>query len=229
MDRVRTGISGLDDMLNGGIPKGHSVAIIGSFGTGKTTFSMQFIWEGLRNGEKCIFLSLEEDDESIVESASTFGWDFRKYIEDGSLIILKLDPEDAKSSVERLEGDIPELIRSQGASRIAVDSVSLITMFYDDEEAKRNAVFTLVKSIKDSGATALLTAEVDPRNPMVSRDGIVEYVVDGVILLSFREDNNKLRLTIRVLKMRRTRHSREVKIYEIGEGGIHVISSGDVF
>ncbi len=228
MDRVKTGIEGLDDMLNGGIPKGHSVAVIGAFGTGKTTLAMQFIWQGLINGEKCIFLSLEEDEESVIESAKKFGWDYSKYL-NTNLQILKLDPEDAKSSVERLEGDIPELIKDFGATRVAVDSISLITMMYSNIEEKRKIVFKLSKSIKESGATAIFTAEVDPQNPKVSRDGIVEYVVDGVILLSFLEDGNFLKLTVRILKMRRTQHSREVKVYEIGEGGINVLSEADVF
>ncbi|OYT60253.1 KaiC domain-containing protein [Euryarchaeota archaeon ex4484_178] len=228
MERLRTGISGLDEMLGGGIPKGHSIAVIGSFGTGKSTFAMQFIWEGLINGEKCIFMSLEEDEESLLESAKAFGWDFSKYI-NNNLLLLKLDPEDAKSSVERLEGDIPELIKEFGASRVAIDSISLITMMYRDLDEKRRIVFKLSKSIKESGATAILTAEVDPRNPEVSRDGIVEYVVDGVILLSFLQENNRLKLALRILKMRRTAHSREVKLYEIGENGINVLAEADVF
>lgn len=226
--RIKTGIEGLDDMLNGGIPKGHSVAVIGAFGTGKTTFAMQFIWEGLINGEKCIFLSLEEDEDSVVESANRFGWDYSNYL-GSQLQLLKLDPEDAKSSVERLESDIPELIKEFGATRIAVDSISLITMMYDSIDEKRKIVFKLAKSIKESGATAIFTAEVDPKNPKVSRDGIVEYVVDGVILLSFLEEHNVIKLTIRVLKMRRTQHSREVKLYEISEGGINVLAQADVF
>ena len=226
--RVKTGINGLDDMLGGGIPKGHSIAVIGSFGTGKSTFAMQFIWEGLLNGEKCIFMSLEEDEKSLMESAKAFGWDFSKYIDD-SLLLLKLDPEDAKSSVERLEGDIPELIREFKATRIAIDSISLITMMYDNIEEKRRIVFKLSKSIKESGATAVFTAEVDPKNPEVSREGIVEYVVDGVILLSFLEENNRLKLTLKILKMRRTAHSREVKIYEIGKNGINVLAEADIY
>jgi KaiC domain protein len=228
MERLKTGIGGLDEMLGGGIPKGHSIAVIGSFGTGKSTFAMQFIWEGLVNGEKCIFMSLEEDEESLIESAKAFGWDFSKYL-DNNLLLLKLDPEDAKSSVERLEGDIPELIKEFGASRVAIDSISLITMMYRDLDEKRRIVFKLSKSIKESGATAILTAEVDPRNPEVSRDGIVEYVVDGVILLSFLRETNRLKLTLRILKMRRTAHSREVKIYEIGNKGINVLAEADVF
>ncbi len=229
MERVKTGVGGLDDMLNGGIPKGHSIAVIGAFGTGKSTLAMQFIWEGLKNGERCIFLSLEEDEESILESAGSFGWDFSTHVENGNLLIIKLEPEDAKSSVERLEGDIPELIRTRRASRIVVDSISLITMMYESMDEKRKIVFKLSKSIKESGATALFTTEVDPTNPLVSRDGIVEYVVDGVILLSFLEESHRLKLTIRILKMRRTQHSREVKEYEIGDNGITVLSEADVF
>ncbi len=229
MERVKTGIPGLDEMLNGGIPKGHSVAVIGSFGTGKTTFAMQFINEGLSNGERCIFLSLEEDEDSIYESASVFGWDFKRYVEEDKLLVIKLDPEDAKSSVERLQSDIPEMITEFNAQRISVDSISLITMLYETEEERRKALFSFSKSVKESGATSLFTAEVDPRNPTVSRDGLVEYVVDGVILLRFVEDRNLMRPRIRVLKMRRTAHTREEKEYEITDHGIEVIVSGDVF
>ena len=226
--RIKTGINGLDDMIDGGIPQGHSVAVIGSFGTGKTTFAMQYIWEGLRNGEKCIFISLEEDEESIIKTAESFGWKFGDYI-DNSLLLIKLEPEDAKSSVNRLEGEIPEIIKEFEATRIAIDSVSLITMLFSGEEERRKALFKLSRSIKESGATSIFTAEVDPRNPVVSRDGLVEYVVDGVILLSFIEQNNSLMLTLRVLKMRRTKHSRDVKPYKITDHGIEVMSESKLF
>ncbi len=228
MMRVSTGIKGLDEMVNGGIPKGHSIAVIGSFGTGKTTFAMQFIWEGLKKREKCIFMSLEEDEESILKTAQSFGWDFASHI-DRNLLLIKLEPEDAKSSINRLEGEIPEIIREFGASRIAIDSVSLITMLFNSDEERRKALFRMSRSIKESGATAVFTAEVDPKNPAVSRDGLVEYVVDGVILLSFIEEGNRLMLTLRVLKMRRTKHSREVKPYNITDHGIEVLSESTIF
>ncbi len=226
--RIKTGVKGLDEMIGGGIPQGHSVAVIGSFGTGKTTLAMQFIWEGLKNGEKCIFMSLEEDEESIMKTADSFGWKFNEHI-DKNLLLIKLEPEDVKSSVSRLEGEIPETIREFGATRIAIDSVSLITMLFNDDEERRKALFKLSRSIKESGATSVFTAEVDPKNPVVSRDGLVEYVVDGVILLSFQEEGNMLMLTLRVLKMRRTKHSREVKPYRITDHGIEVMSESTIF
>ena len=171
---------------------------------------------------------MEEDENSIIETAKSFGWDFEKYLDD-SLLLIKLEPEDAGSSVKRLEGEIPQVIKEFGASRIAIDSVSLITMLFKSEEDKRTNLFALSKSIKDSGATAILTAEVDPKNPNVSRDGLVEYVVDGVILLTPREMNNRIMLTLKILKMRRTRHSREVKPYEISSEGIEVLSESEIF
>jgi KaiC domain protein len=225
--RIPTGIYGLDEMIQGGIPEGHSVAVIGSFGTGKTTFAMQFIWEGLQRGEKCIFMSLEEDEESIIETAKTFGWNYEEYL-DSSLLLIKLEPEDAGNSIKRLEGEIPAMIEEFEAKRIAIDSVSLITMLFRTEEDRRKYLFSLSKSIRESGATAVFTAEVDPHNPQGSRDGLVEYVVDGVILLSLMEDNNVMRPVLRILKMRRTKHSREVKPYEIGENGISVMSDSAV-
>ena len=226
--RIKTGIKGLDEMIGGGIPQGHSVAVIGSFGTGKTTLAMQYIWEGLKNGEKCIFMSLEEDEESIMKTAESFGWKFDEY-SDKNLLLIKLEPEDAKSSVNRLEGEIPEIIKEFGATRIAIDSVSLITMLFKSDEERRKAIFKLSRSIKESGATSIFTAEVNPQNPVVSRDGLVEYVVDGVILLSFQEESNRLMLTLRVLKMRRTKHSREVKPYTITEHGIEVMAESTIF
>ncbi len=226
--RMTTGISGLDDMIQGGIPEGHSVAVIGSFGTGKTTFAMQFIWEGLQRGERCIFMSLEEDEESLIETAKTFGWNFEEYL-DKTLFLIKIEPEDAGTSIKRLEGEIPEMIKEVEAKRIAIDSVSLITMLFKNDEDRRKYLFSLSKSIRESGATAVFTAEIDPHNPQGSRDGLVEYVVDGVILLKLMEDNNIMRPILRVLKMRRTKHSREVKPYEITENGISVMSESAVF
>lgn len=210
MDRVRTGIEGLDEMLEGGIPRAHAVAIMGSFGTGKTTFCLQYITEGLRSGEKGIFISLEEDEESIFSNAAGFGWDLKPYVDQKKLTIVKLEPTDAKSTVTRVKSELPEYIKAFGASRIVLDSVSLLNMLYDSEHEKRLNLFNLIQMIRKTGATCLMTAEVKDDNPNTSRDGLVEYAVDGVIALRYEEikEKGEIQLTLRVLKMRRTGHSR---------------------
>ncbi len=229
MEKIRTGINGLDDMLEGGIPKGHVVAVVGSFGTGKSTFGIQFINEGLKNGEKGIFISLEEDEASIIETAATFGWDFRKYIDEKKLAIHKIEPGDAATAAKKINSEFPEYISSFGAQRLVLDSASLLEMTFDTRKDARENLFHMAQMVKSAGATAIFTAEADPRNPETSRDGIVEYTADGVILLSYVKSPEGVQLSIRVVKMRRTKHMRAPKPYEITDEGIRVQTRSEVF
>jgi KaiC domain protein len=231
MDRVKTGIEGLDEMLEGGLPKSQAVAVMGSFGTGKTTFGLQFIQEGLRSGEKGIFISLEEDQESILNNARSYGWDLQPFIDQKKLAIVKLEPTDAKTTITRVKSELPEFIKSFGASRIVLDSVSLLNLLFDTDHEKRSNLFSLIQMIKKTGATCVMTAEVRDDNPNASRDGLVEYAVDGVIALRYEELKEKaeIQLTVRVMKMRRIQHSRRVKPYAITGKGIEVHAAAEAF
>jgi KaiC domain protein len=229
--RVKTGIEGLDEMLQGGLPESHIVVIMGSFGTGKTTFGLQFLVEGLRNGEPCMFISLEEDKDSITKNAAAFGWGLSKALESKKLGLFKLEPSDAKTTVTRIKSDLPKFIKSFGAKRVVIDSVSLLNMMFSDEAERRSNLFNLCQLLRTTGATTLLTAEVKDENPRSSRDGLAEYTADGVVLLQSDEmrEGGEVQLTIRILKMRRSAHSRRVKPYSITDEGIVVHAGADVF
>ena len=181
MDLVPTGVDGLDEMLGGGIPRGHVVSLLGSFGTGKTTFALQFIMQGVINGEKGIFITLEEDVESILKTAQGYGWDLRSHVEDKSAALIKLEPADARATATRVKSELPAFIKQFEAQRIAVDSISLLNMMFPDEVERRTRLFALCDQIRKTGATAVMTAEVKDDNPRSSRDGLVENVSDGVI------------------------------------------------
>ncbi len=230
-NRVKTGVEGLDEMLQGGFPESHIVVVMGSFGTGKTTLALQYMVEGIRSGEPCIFISLEEDRESITRNAAAFGWDVSKAIDSKKLGLFKLEPSDAKTTVTRIKSDLPKFIKSFGAKRVVIDSVSLLNMMFDDDTERRTNLFNLCQLLRSTGATTLLTAEVKDENPRSSRDGLAEYTADGVILLQSDEtrDGGEVQLTVRVLKMRRTGHSRRVKPYSISDKGIVVHAGADVF
>ena len=230
-ERVRTGVDGLDEMLQGGLPENHIVVVMGSFGTGKTTIALQFIVEGIRNGEPCIFISLEEDKESISKNAAAFGWDIAKAMDSKKLGLFKLEPSDAKTTVTRIKSDLPKFIKTFGAKRVVIDSVSLLNMMFDDDTERRTNLFNLCQLLRSTGATTLLTAEVKDENPRSSRDGLAEYTADGVVLLQSDEakDGGEVQLTVRILKMRRTGHSRRVKPYSITDKGIVVHAGADVF
>ncbi|NYT11900.1 MAG: KaiC domain-containing protein [Methanomassiliicoccales archaeon] len=231
MERVKTGISGLDEMLGGGFPKSHNIVVMGSFGTGKTTFGLQFLFQGIKEGDKGIFITLEEDEESIIMDGQSFGWDLRPAVEGEQLVIVKLEPTDALSTISRIKSDLPKFIKSFGASRIVIDSISLLNMLFETEHEKRANLFALTQMIKETNATCLMTAEVNDKNPNASRDGLVEYTADGVVVLQYEEpeDKGEILLTLRVVKMRRTDHSRRIRPYSIGDGGILVHTGAEVF
>ncbi len=227
---VLTGIDGLDEMLGRGIPAGHILTVMGSFGTGKTTFALQFLMQGLINGEKGIFISLEEEVDSVVANAASFGWDLKRYLKEKKLHIVKLEPADAKTTVTRIKSELPEFVKRTGASRVAVDSISLLNMLFEDDKERRERLFSLCKQLKSTGATCVFTAEVKDDNPRSSRDGLVEYVSDGVIGLRFNErDNGDVQLVIQVIKMRRLKHPRSVKPYSITDQGLEVHGDMEVF
>lgn len=228
-DKVSTGISGLDEMLGGGIPKGHIFVVMGAFGTGKTTFALQFVNQGLTHGENCIFISLEEDTKSILKSAETFGWNLQKYFDESKLGLYKLEPADAKSTITRIRSELPAFIKEFKAQRVVLDSVSLLNMILETEQEQRTTLFNLAQLLRSTGCTSMLTAEVKDDNPRSSRDGLVEYTVDGVILLQYDElrESGEGQLTLRILKMRRTAHSRRIKPYTIGKHGITVLAHAE--
>jgi KaiC/GvpD/RAD55 family RecA-like ATPase len=222
--RVPTGIAGLDEMVGGGFPAGHVVLATGLPGTGKTCLALGFLMAGAARGEPGLFLSLEEEVPALVASARGFGWPVDAALEQKMLTILRLDPKETKANIHRISSELPQEIARMKVRRIAVDSVSLLNMLSDDEPGRRATLFGLAAACRSAGATTLLTAEADPLHPEVSRDGLVEYVSDGVLLLGYNRgaDGHKVGLALRVLKMRRTAHLRSVQPYTIGPKGIEV-------
>ena len=222
--RVPSGIPGLDAMLGGGFPKGHVVLVTGLPGTGKTCFALQFLAQGIAQGEKAIYLSLEEDAPQLLATARQFGWALDDAVSSGALRIVRLDPKETKQSFGRLQSELPKELHGLGVSRIVIDSVSLLNMLSDDEPSRRSVLFGLAGACKAAGATSVFTAEADPTHPGISRDGLSEYVADGVVLLNYSsgEEGRRIGLSLRILKMRRTEHARSVQPYRIGAQGISV-------
>ncbi len=222
--RVSSGVAGLDAMLGGGFPSGHVVLVTGLPGTGKTCLGLQFLLAGAARGEKGVFLSLEEDVDPLLESARQFGWPVDAALAAGTFKVLRLDPKETRQSLHRIQGELGKELSGLGAQRIVLDSVSLLNMLSDDEPGRRVTLFALAAACRAAGATTLLTAEADPAHPDVSRDGLSEYVADGVLLLGYRTgaDGHRVGLALRVLKMRRTAHVRTVQPYLIGPSGLAV-------
>ena len=228
--RIDLGITGLDQMIQGGVPQRHLMVVIGSAGTGKTTFGLQFLYHGLQQGERCVFITLEQTHDAIVDTANEWGWDFDAYEESDDLAIIDLDPVEMANSLDNIRGELPELIEEFGADRLVLDSVSLLEMMYDDQARRRTEVFDFTKSLKEAGVTTFLTSEASETNAYASRHGIIEYLTDAVFVLQYvRSEMRETRLAVEIQKIRNANHSRETKPYEITNDGISVYQQANIF
>jgi KaiC/GvpD/RAD55 family RecA-like ATPase len=219
IERIPSGIPGLDPLIGGGFIKGSVTLVTGSTGSGKTIFCSQFIWEGLKRGETCLFITFEELPEEIIEDALVFGWDFRKYIEEKKLFLEYSDPFTLTDVISPLI----EKIKQNSISRVAIDSTSLFGLYFQDPADVRKQLYKLVIALKKSGATSLLTAEVPEESHRLSRFGVEEFVVDGVIVLHYMGLGEATYRSLQVRKMRRTDHSHEIHPMKITDQGIIIV------
>jgi KaiC domain protein len=231
IERIKIGIDGLDEMILGGVPKRSLMVAIGSAGTGKTTFGLQFLEEALAAGESAVYITLEESQEAILSTAEEKGWPFRTYVEEDRLAVVALDPIEMANSLASIRNDLPRLVDDFDASRLVLDSVSLLEMMYDSPSKRRSEVFDFTRSLKEVGVTTMLTSEASEDSPYASRHGIVEYLTDAVFVLQYvrPSDFRETRLAVEIQKIRDANHSRETKPYEITNEGISVYRQANIF
>jgi circadian clock protein KaiC len=228
--RLAVGIEGLDEMIQGGIPKRHLITAIGAAGSGKTTFGLQFLHHGLQNGEKGVFISLEQSHRSIMDTANQWGWDFQGFEAEDKLAVVDLDPVEMANSLDNIRAELPHLITDFGADRLVLDSVSLLEMMYENQARRRTEVYDFTRSLKNAGVTTFLTSEASEGNPYASRHGIIEYLTDAVFVLQYvRGESQETRLAVEIIKIRNANHSRETKPYEITGEGISVYQQANIF
>ena len=229
--RIDFGIEGLDEMVQGGVPERSLIVAIGGAGTGKTTFGLQFLHEAIENGERAVYITLEESRQRVVQSATEKGWEFDRHTEEGNLAVVDIDPIEMANSLTSIRNELPRLVEEFGASRLVLDSVSLLEMMYDDQSVRRTEIYDFTNALKEAGVTTMLTSEASEGNPFASRHGIIEYLTDAVVVLRYirPEDFRETRLAVEIQKIRDANHSRETKPYEITHQGISVYRQANIF
>lgn len=218
MERIATGIPGLDELIEGGFPKGSVILLSGTCGTGKTLTSIQFLWHGIQNGENGVYISFEEPVEQVKESVKEFGWDLEKAEKEGKLIMMRYDP----FHVEDIIDIILSSVRKVNAKRLVIDSISALGMYIRDPTEVRRSIYTLVSNIYKLGCTTVLTSEILPDQLELSRFGVEEFLADGVIVYYYTRVNTYFARAITIWKMRYTNHSQRIHPYKITEKGIVV-------
>ncbi len=220
VERVKTGIHGLDELIQGGLPETSVTLVSGGPGTGKTLFCSQFLWTGLMNGENCLFITMEEEVEDIIDDAAEFGWDFRKYIDEGRFKIDYMNPFRVDTG---FEDRIRNKIEDVNADRIVIDSTSVMGMYADSKGKVRRQLYDLIKMVKKHSVTCIMTAEIPKGNDMgMSRYGVEEFVSDGVIMLKGLGIGGEMGRKLIIQKMRKTKFEGDIYPLTFKEDGLHV-------
>ena len=221
VERIESGIPGFDKLVEGGFVKGSVNLIAGSTGTCKTIFCCQFLWNGLVKGERGVYITLEEAADEIKAEALQFGMDFDKYIKEKKCAIEYVFPK----TFSDLDYQIFTKIKEVNASRLVLDSISLLGFYMGGAEAKlRDRVFTLFQRLKKHGVTALIVSEIPEGSKVLSRFGFEEFVADSVIIVNyFTYAAAGMPRTLMIRKMRRTNHAVEPFNLEITNNGIKIV------
>lgn len=217
-ERIPSGIPGLDELMEGGFVKGSTNLVSGPTGAGKTIFCSQFIMEGLKNGETCMFITLEETPEDIINDVKRFGWDLRKYIDDKKLFLEFQDP----FQMTDITSPLLDKIQQHKVQRVAIDSTAAFELYYKEPSEIRKQLFKLLTGLKSIDVTSVMTSELPEETKTLGKFGVEEFVVDGVIVLHFLGLGESTFYSIQVRKMRRTNHGKDTYPMEIGDNGIIV-------
>ncbi|MBI4020969.1 MAG: ATPase [Candidatus Aenigmarchaeota archaeon] len=222
LQRVKTGIPGLDSLIEGGLVENSVILVSGGTGCGKTILASQFIYHGLERGDPGLYITLEETPEDIRADSLQFGWDFQKYEKKGLCKIIYHDPAQINNIGTVI---LDELSRSR-AKRLAIDSTSVMTLAMENPAQIRKKLYGIISTIKRAGhTTALLMADIPEGSKGLSMFGVEEFVADAVIVLSYLGVEGSTSRSLQIRKMRRTDHGKDVYPMVISKKGIAIRQS----
>jgi circadian clock protein KaiC len=223
MQRVKTGIIELDEMLHGGFLPQTANLVEGAPGTGKTTLGMQFIYNGITQyDEPGLILTFEQFPQQLYRDAASFGWNFRKLEEEGRLKVIMTSPEVSKADLENVGGMIETLANEIGARRILVDSLSHFERLADDPVELRAIQYSFINALKREGLTSILTKESNTLFGESHSEESIAFIVDSYSLLRYVEIESAIEKALLVLKLRGSDHAKDIRCYRIMSSGIEV-------
>jgi circadian clock protein KaiC len=243
MDRIETGITGLDDLIGGGIPEGSTILLTGSCGTGKSILSLQYIYNGAVNGEPGLYITFEETREKIIEHSREFNMDIPSLEEKNLLEIYQVDTDDMGTILANIKDRVGELkakrlvvdslttmmehgviYRSQISREMSALETKTLDIKFPDEgyDVTRKDIYFIVGQLNMLGTTAILISEVAEKSNYLSRDTISEFACDGVILLEINTVGGCPERLLSVKKMRGTPVDLTMSTMKFGPNGIEV-------
>jgi circadian clock protein KaiC len=228
LEKSPTGINGLDEITDGGLPKGRPTLVCGSAGSGKTLLAMEFLVKGAQKyDEPGVFMAFEETEEELSKNFASLGFDLDILEAKNKLVVdyVRIEKSEIEETGEYdLEGLFIRLglaIDSIGAKRVALDTLEVLFSGFKNEAILRSELRRLFRWLKDKGVTAIVTGERGEAS--LTRYGLEEYVADCVILLDNRMEEQIATRRLRIIKYRGSRHGTNEYPFLIEKDGISVL------
>ena len=182
IDRIPSGIPGLDKLIDGGFKAGSINLVCGGAGAGKTTFAVQFLIEGIKRGEAGIYITFEEKREKLYDDMIEYGWDLERYEKMGLFKFLEYTPEQIKHVLVEGGGTIDAIITQMHVKRLVIDSITSFSLLFQDELTQKESSLALFELINRWGCTAILTSEA-AQSSTEDMNATLQFEVDSIILL----------------------------------------------
>ncbi|HYX35638.1 MAG TPA: ATPase domain-containing protein [Oligoflexus sp.] len=223
-ERCMTGIRDLDSLLSDGIPRGTSMLVAGMTGTGKTVLLLNFIYEGATQfGEKGIIFSFDETQDKLYLAAHELGWDLEDLVDRGLVEIVFIPQPEVLVEEHLLV--IKDRAEAMGAKRIALDSLSGFLCKIDTPQLVREKVYQLATIVQNLSAIGFFSSEVPYGSNQMSRFGIEETMLDGIIFLSLAAEGRQRKRFLEIYKLRHTEHQLGQHPVMIGRGGFKIATA----
>jgi circadian clock protein KaiC len=221
IERISTGNTELDSLLDGGLLKNSMVLLAGNPGAGKTILSSKFIHEGALSGEPGVYACFAETRSRLIQDMKKFGIDFEPMIRRNRIEVLDLSIG-SETEVQSALNQIFEAITKLRAKRLVVDSIAAMALGLETEFEKRHLIRLLYRLILKTGCTTIAITDI-PWNSDRIGESIEEFVADGIILMEHQYDEaGVMKRRLRITKMRGTNHSRKTNVYTINENGLNI-------
>jgi circadian clock protein KaiC len=219
-DRVPTGVAGLDKLMGGGLFAGSTTLVVGMTGAGKTTIALQFALEGVRRGEKALFINFQENPAQLRRAIASLGADPATIQEQG-LNLLYASPVELQ--IDSIVVEIFEAINSRSVQRLVIDAVGDLATAASDSQRLHDYLYSLIQHFAARGVTSLLTLEAVEgfSGSGASVKDRLSYMSDNLIHLAWT-DEQKARRMMRIVKMRGSAHDHEARQFEIDAAGARV-------